>query len=69
MTEGIGEAPPELDGRVASTIGAGYLFTKGRGVKVGGLVYRDAAVNDDLSLSFHVGITYDLLSGLVSAEK
>lgn len=37
----VGDAPPELNGRIAFTFGGGFTFTKGWAVKVGSIVYRD----------------------------
>ncbi|MBK8180865.1 MAG: hypothetical protein IPK67_18630 [Planctomycetes bacterium] len=65
----IGDAPPELAGRVAFTFGGGYTFAKGWAVKAGALVYRDAVQQDELTTSFYLGVSYDLLSGLVSEKK
>lgn len=65
----LGDGAPELEGRTAFALGLGYLFTKGWGFKTGALVYLDSTDGDDLSASWYIGMTYDVLSGLHSASK
>lgn len=71
----IGDAPEELGGRTAFTIGLGYLLAKGWAFKAGLVLYRDASLDangdtiDDLTDSAYWGLSYDLLSGLVQSKK